>query len=78
VSRNTLYPNCDLIRPDCSPSHFIQNRAGEGEGRRWREGLKMKLKYKQKLHSDVRKNRHKECYTSLAFLSSDICKSVRR
>lgn len=35
VSRNTLYPNADLIRPDCSPSYFIQNRergvrGGEG------------------------------------------------
>lgn len=34
VSRNTLYPNADLIRPDCSPSYFIQNRERGWGGRR--------------------------------------------
>lgn len=49
VSRNTLYPNADLIRPDCSPSYFIQNRErGAGWGLRGGDqGLKMKLKKKQ-------------------------------
>lgn len=56
VSRNTLYPNADLIRPDCSPSYFIQNRErgaeGEGGGGVWKggdQGLKMKLKQKPQL-----------------------------
>lgn len=59
VSRNTLYPNADLIRPDCSPSYFIQNRergAEGGGGQGGEEGagetdqrLKMKLKHKAQM-----------------------------
>lgn len=53
VSRNTLYPNADLIRPDCSPSYFIQNRERGGVGSLGGggrdQGLKMKLKQKPQL-----------------------------
>lgn len=45
VSRNTLYPNADLIRPDCSPSYFIQNRErGAGWGLRGGSGTKNETK----------------------------------
>lgn len=49
VSRNTLYPNADLIRPDCSPSYFIQNRErGAGWGLRGGSGTKNETKKKKK------------------------------